>query len=217
MNTKIQISTNFILILALLFTLNAASANNLGEAIHKLQQEWAIANYQTSAAELEKVFKILTGKAEEAVNQYPNRAEPLIWNAIIVSSDAGKNGGLSALAKVKDARDLLFKAENINPDALHGSVYTSLGSLYYQVPGWPLGYGDDEQAEFYLKKALTMNPDGIDPNYFYGDFLLEKGKLQAAKIYFQKALKAPSRQKRPLADEGRRNEIAVKLKLIEAD
>ena len=197
-----------------LVMINPAFAYTLDETIHSLQKEWAIANYKTSDSDLENAFEKLTVKAQDAVNLFPDKAEPLIWNAIIVSSDAGKNGGFGALGKVKEARNLLLKAEKINPDALNGSVYTSLGSLYYQVPGWPLGFGDDDQAEEYLKKALAINPDGIDPNYFYGDFLLEDGKYKVAKIYFDKALMAPARKERPLADEGRRDEIVAKLKII---
>lgn len=190
-------------------------ANNLDETVHDLQKQWAIANYETVEADLEKAFEELTAKAEQAVTSFPDKAEPLIWNAIIVSSDAGKNGGISALGKVKKARKLLLQAEKINPDALNGSIYTSLGSLYYQVPGWPLGFGDDDEAEKYLKKALSLNPTGIDPNYFYGDFMLEEGKYQEAKEYFNKALNAPARPQRPLADKGRRGEIEAKLKKID--
>jgi tetratricopeptide (TPR) repeat protein len=190
-------------------------ANNLDDTIHSLQKEWAIANYKTSEDDLEKAFETLTAKAVTAVNANPDKAEPLIWNANIVSSDAGKNGGLGALGKVKEARELLLKAEKINPNALDGSIYTSLGSLYYQVPGWPIGFGDDDQAEIYLKKALSINPNGIDSNYFYGDFLLDDSKYQEAKTYFEKALNAPPRATRPVADEGRRAEIKEKLKTIE--
>jgi len=216
MNIKTMINYIFSLALVVaLLTSHSVFANALDETIHSLQKEWAIANYKTSESELEKAFEKLTIKAQDAVVAYPDNAEPLIWNAIIVSSDAGKNGGFGALGKVKEARVLLLKAEKINSRALHGSVYTSLGSLYYQVPGWPLGYGDNDQAEIYLKKALSINPDGIDANYFYGDFLLENGNYQEAKTYMNKALKAPSRQTRPLADAGRRSEINAKLKIIE--
>ncbi len=198
---------------ALIFTAVAYAAS-LDDTIHELQKEWAIANYETDDSKTEKAFEDLTIKAEEAVKTFPDKAEPLIWNAIIVSSDAGKNGGLSALGKVKKARKLLLQAEKINPDALHGSIYTSLGSLYYQVPGWPLGFGDDDQAEEYLKKALAMNPEGIDPNYFYGDFLIEEGKYKEARKYLNKALNAAPRPARPVADKGRRAEIKAKLKKI---
>ncbi len=40
---------------------------------------------------------------------------------------------------MKEARASLEAALKIAPEALDGSAYTSLGSLYYQVPGWPLG------------------------------------------------------------------------------
>ena len=202
------------LFLVFFFSINLTYADTFNDEISYLQKQWAIANYETSEADLEKTFELLIKKAEQVVSAYPNKAEPLIWHAIILSSDAGKNGGISALGKVKKARKLLLEAEKINPDALSGSIYTSLGSLYYQVPGWPLGFGDDEQAEKYLKKALQMNPEGIDPNFFYADFLLEVGKKEEAQKYLNKALEAPDRPNRALADQGRRNEIKAKLKQI---
>ena len=208
------ILNTFVMSLALLLLNNSIYANNLDDAIHDLQKQWAIANYETAEDDLDKAFEALTVKAEQTVAQFPDKAEPLVWNAIIVSSDAGKNGGFGALGKVKKARKLLLAAEKINPDALNGSIYTSLGSLYYQVPGWPIGFGDDDEAEKYLQKALAMNPDGIDPNYFYGDFLLDQGKSDEAIVYFNKALNAPARAARPLADKGRRGEIEEKLKTI---
>lgn len=188
--------------------------NNLARQIHQLQKDWAIANYQTDENKTQAVFEKLTQNAQNIVSNNPNKAEPLIWQAIIISSDAGKNGGLSALGKVKQARDLLLKAEKINSSALQGSIYTSLGSLYYKVPSWPLAFGDDEQAEQYLTKALTLNPAGIDSNYFYGDFLLEQEQYQQATEYFNKALNAEPRVNRPIADTGRRIEIKQKLQSI---
>ncbi len=42
---------------------------------------------------------------------------------------------------------------SIDGSVLQGSAYTSLGTLYYQVPGWPIGFGDDEKAEELLEQA----------------------------------------------------------------
>lgn len=194
--------------------LQTVNANEMDSAIYDLQKEWAIANYETPEKDLEQSFEALILKAQKVVNSYPAKAEPLVWNAIIVSSDAGKTGGLSALGKVKEAKKLLNQAEKINPEALNGSIYTSLGSLYYQVPSWPIGFGDDDKAEQYLKKALSINPNGIDPNYFYADFLMEEAKYKQANEYFQKALLAPARPDRLIADKGRKMEIEAKLKKI---
>lgn len=192
-------------------------AGDLKQDIQLLQKQWAVTSYQTSEQDVEKAFESLTQQANQVVKNYPNKAEPLIWKAIIISSDAGKNGGFNALSKVKQARELLLKAESIHPTALNGSIYTSLGSLYYQVPGWPIGYGDNDMAQQYLQKALRINPNGIDPNYFYGDFLFEEGQYQQALNYFNKALKAPPRNNRPLADKGRRGEIEVRIKQAKAE
>lgn len=199
----------------IVYALTLAGCMNLGSAnavtfdlgLQDLQKGWAVAKYRTPENEQEAAFEQLTKQAEELVEANPGKAEALIWEAIIVSSDAGVTGGLGALGKVKKARDLLLKAEAIDAKALDGSVYTSLGSLYYQVPGWPLGFGDDDKAEEYLKKALSQNPDGIDPNYFYADFLIEDHRFDEAAVYIDKALAAPDRPGREVADEGRREEV----------
>lgn len=206
-----NIKTKQIILLSLIFTALNVSAESMTQTLNKLQQDWAIANYQTEEAQLENVFETLNKNADNLIKAYPNQAEPLIWKAIILSTDAGKNGGLSALNKVNQARDALLAAEKINPEALDGSIYTSLGSLYYQVPGWPLAFGDDEKAKIYLEKALELNPDGIDSNYFYADYLLEQGDKTKAKVFFNQALNAPARVNRPLADKGRQAEIHQKL------
>ncbi|GEA07647.1 hypothetical protein KUL42_24080 [Alteromonas sp. KUL42] len=65
-----------------------------------------------------------------------------------------------------------------------------------------------KNAEKLLKHALEVNPDGIDPNYFYAEFLFDNGKYSQAREYAQKAKLAPARLERPLADVGRRQEIA---------
>ena len=102
-----------------------------------------------------------------------------------------------------------------DPEVLDGSAFTSLGSLYYKVPGWPIGFGDDDKAEEMLKKALAINPTGIDPNYFYGDFLAQDGRQSEAIVYLKKAQQAAPRSQRPLADKGRQQEIANKLKELQ--
>ena len=172
-----------------------------------IQKEWAIAKYQTPEDDQEKAFEELVARARQLVESHPGDAAAKVWLAIAISTDAGVNGGLGALGKVKEARKYLEEAEKIDPDVLNGSVYTSLGSLYYQVPGWPIGFGNDDKAEEYLKKALKLNPDGIDPNYFYADFLLEEDKPKLALKYLDKARAAPARPDRPIADKGRHKEI----------
>lgn len=194
-----------------LFAVGVTNANTLDQDIAYLQQQWALINYQTAEGERENAFSVLANEAKEIVKIHPNRAESLVWEGIILSTYAGAKGGLSALGIIGEARDRLIDAEKINPDAMNGSIYTSLGSLYYQVPGWPISFGSKKKAELYLKRALALNPNGIDPNYFYGDFLIEQGEYQEAVIILEHALQAPSRPARPTADKGRRVEIYEKI------
>lgn len=177
-------------------------------AIHILQTEWARINYQVADKDAqESQMGALVEKAATLTARYPAYAEPKIWQAIILSTQAGIKGGMGALKLVKQAKALLEQAEAINPTALDGSVYTSLGSLYYKVPGWPMGFGDDDKALAYLEQARAINPNGIDPNYFYGDYLIEQGRYADAIPVLEHALEAQPRPGREVADEGRRIEI----------
>lgn len=194
-----------VLLLALL-SASAAVWADLGADIQSLQQQWAKINYDTAAADKEQAFAALADKADAVVSAYPRRAEALIWRGIINSTYAGAKGGLGALSLVKSAKADFEAAIAIDGNSMDGSAYTSLGSLYYQVPGWPIGFGNSKKAREFLQKGLDVNPYGIDANYFYGDYLLEQGDYQQAAIALEKALAAPDRPNRPLADQGRRAE-----------
>jgi len=197
-------------IMSLLLT-SMVNANSVDDDIYLLQKEWAFINYKTAEDSREDAFSALAKKARGIAEKHPNRAEPLVWEGIILSTYAGAKGGLGALGLIDEARERLLDAEKINPDALNGSIYTSLGSLYYQAPGWPISFGSNDDARLYLKRALDINPNGIDPNYFYGDFLIEQGKYKEAIAVLEHALEAPSRQGRSVADAGRKLEINEKI------
>lgn len=188
-----------------------AQTPTLQEDVAALQHGWAAAYYHAPGDEQEESFERLVQTAEQVATRHAGQAEPMIWQAIILSSYAKVEGGLGALSAVKQARDLLLAAEKINPAALDGSVYTSLGSLYAKVPRWPIGFGDRKQARAYLDRALVLNPDGIDPNFFYGELLLEQGDKASAAAYLRKALAAPPRPDREDADGGRREEVKALL------
>jgi len=194
------------------FSVRASAADDaaFNAELLSIQQAWAKVNYETPAGDARaQAFDQLEKRAEQFVQQHPGRAEALIWEAIIESSYAGAKGGLGALGLAKEARGNLEAAMKINPAALDGSAYTSLGTLYYKVPGFPVGFGDHDKARKLLKKALEINPNGIDPNYFYAEFLYEEGEYAQALPYLDKAAKAPPRPGRESADKGRRAEIAA--------
>ena len=186
----------------------------LDQAILEIQHQWEHINYELADNAKVDAFEQLENQEEALAHQYPNQPEPLIWHGITLSSHAGAKGGLGALGLAKQARNQLAAAERIDPGAMQGSIYTSLGTLYYKVPGWPIGFGDSDKAEAYLKKALQVNPGGIDPNYFYADYLYGKHRYQDAMKFLDRALAARPRSQRPLADKGRRREIEALMARI---
>lgn len=202
-------------LLATLFSLAAvvsASANADAETeVHLLQQRWAEVNYQLEGKTRITAFEELSAEADQLTAAYPDSAAAWIWSGIVKSSFAGAKGGLGAMKLAKASRSDLEHAMEIDPEALQGSAYTSLGTLYFKVPGWPVGFGDEKKAEDLLQHALAINPEGIDPNYFYGDFLMEQKRYEEAERALLKAQQAPARPDRALADAGRQKEIQVAL------
>ncbi len=205
-------SITAISLITLLSSLSSVPSQANQTKLQEIQSNWAICQYNTpEKSEQKQCFETLIKHTEEVLVNEPPTPALTVWLAISKASLAGAKGGLGALSLAKEAKALLEQVIEMAPETLDGSAYTSLGSLYYKVPGWPIGFGDDDKAEQLLKQALAINPDGIDPNYFYGDFLLEEGRDKEAKVYFNKALMAPARKSRPLADKGRKQEINLKM------
>jgi tetratricopeptide (TPR) repeat protein len=203
---------NYVLLLStmLMFVSQSLFAEP-ADTLKHLQHRWAEVNYSLQGDAQEKAFEVLMSEAESASAATPGSAELLIWKGIIESSYAGAKGGLGALSLAKKAKADFENAMQIDDQALAGSAYTSLGTLYFKVPGWPIGFGDDKQAKVLLEKALVINPDGIDSNYFYGQYLADKKQWTDAQTYLVKAQQAQPRPDCPLADRGRQKEIAQAL------
>lgn len=192
-------------------------AADLSADVAAVQTRWGEVMYATPKAQREKALESLARQAESAKTAHPRDASALIWEGIVLSSWAGEKGGIGALGLVKRARTDFEQAIAIDPNAMGGSAYTSLGSLYYQVPGWPLGFGDDNKARQMLQKGLQISPAGIDANYFYGDFLRDQKDWKGAEGALMKAVAAPARPGRELADQGRRKEAQAMLTQVRTE
>jgi tetratricopeptide (TPR) repeat protein len=177
-----------------------------------LQQEFDTVSFQiTGKRERRSAFDALVEHAQAFSARYPDRVEAVAWQGIVLSAYAGEVGAMSAMKYAKAARDALHAAERMDPASLDGGVYSSLGALYSKVPGGIIGFGDDALAAKYFEKALAVDPDNIDSNYFYGEFLLDQGDAQAAAAVLRHALESPAVTGRPLLDAGRRGEIRTLL------
>ncbi|WP_058833592.1 hypothetical protein [Luteimonas abyssi] len=181
-----------------------------------VRDQWAQIIYVTPKAQRASAFDALARQAAQVVAERPQDPDALIWDGIVRSSLAGERGGLGALSLARQARRDFESALALDPTALDGAAHVSLGALYDQVPGWPIGFGDDAKARTHLQRALELAPADIDANYFYGEFLRGQGDLAGAAAAFERAIAAPARSGRETADRGRREDATQKLADVRA-
>ena len=189
----------------------------INDEITQLQRQWAQIKYTLDRKEHEAALAQLATKAAAIRETQPANADAHLWEGIILSTYAGSIGSLRALSAVEQSRSALEQSIKIDPRASNGAAHTYLGTLYYLVPEWPIAFGDFETARKYLDKAIELNPDDIDANYFYADFLRKQKKYEQAEAAFNKAIYAPARPGRDLADEGRRNDAKEGLEKIRTE
>ena len=194
---------------------SGAAAAEIGPDAARIQASWDQVNFGASGDDRQVAMLELVKECEALTSVRQDDAELLTWCGIVNSSYAGMARALSAMKYARAARADLEHAIEINPGVLSGSALTSLGTLYGKVPGWPIGFGDDDKAEQLLLQGLKANPDGMPSNFFYADFLLENDQPAKAMKHLEKALSAPPRPNRPLADKGRTLEIQAMMTQFE--
>jgi len=183
--------------------------------LNLVQHSWAKTYYELSDDAQENGFEQLENEITSLVKLFPRRAEAWIWHGIVKSSFAGTKGGFGALSFAKAAKKSFEKAIEIDGSVMLGSAYNSLGILYHKVPGWPIAFSDDDDAKKLLEKSLKLNPNGLDSNYFYGEFMYDEGEYKLANYYLLKAKSAPARESRPLADKYRQREVSTLLAKVD--
>lgn len=174
-------------------------AGQMQADVLSIAQKWAQIKYLSkSNSERKRKMKSLAATADALAQRYPNRVDVLIWDGIVTSERASLTWGLGALHLANAARDILQKAYKMDPKALDAGATTSLGVLYYRVPGFPVGWGDKTKARALLQEAVRNAPNGRDAHYFYADFLYEQGKYHEAEKVVLRGLKLPDHPERPL-------------------
>jgi cytochrome c-type biogenesis protein CcmH/NrfG len=198
---------------------SAAGNSALNADILHLALDWEHVKFEVENADAQEMqMAALAERAGKIVQQYPNQPEPTIWLGILISEQASmaneNSSPVKALRLAMRARDILVEAEKADPVALDAGAPTSLGVLYYRVPGFPFGFGDKTKARHLLQEATANAPNGLDANYFYGDFLLQQKEYPEAAKVLKRALALPAHPDRPIWDRERRlviQELLAKL------
>jgi predicted Zn-dependent protease len=181
--------------------------------LNALEDAWAAVKYAPAPQQDRRQRAEEVERRADAYAAAHSGPEGAVWQANALCLTAEIMHGPASLGKVRQARDLLLSALEKapgNPDLL-----ALLGSIYYEVPGWPIGFGDRKKAESYLRRAVAAAPEARDPNFFMGDFLLSRGQREAAAPFLERALAAAQQQSGPAADS-RRREIEEALAKVRA-
>jgi tetratricopeptide (TPR) repeat protein len=212
--------TLFLLLIALLVlgrgALPGQAADALSPEVRRLQTKWESIKFDVPEGdEQTKQMNALGEEADAVAKNLSGVPEALIWDGIITSERASMASTFSALGLATRARDMLEQAYKMDPARMDAGATTSLGVLYYRVPGFPIGFGDKAKARQLLEQAVKLAPNGLDAWYFYGDFLYTQSEYPKAVDVFRHALKIPVRPDRPLWDKNRRLVIEELMAKIE--
>lgn len=115
-----------------------------------------------------RALEIFILKVREA---FPKKAEPMVWHGSVVTTVADLKGGMAAISDGRTARDIFKKSIQIDESVVEATAHITLGALYTQIPGWPLGFGSKDDANTHLQKALELYPDDIEANFYYAEYL----------------------------------------------
>jgi len=181
-----------------------------------LLDAWTEATYRTEAGAREQRLARIDAQARQAVANEPDNAELLAWAGIVAASHAGEKGGLGALSVARRAKAWLERAIALEPNVIEGGARTGLGVLYDRVPGWPLGFGDDDRAEALLAEAARLNPDNANAQFFHGEFLAGHGRPERAREAFERARAIPVRPDTLVADRGLQSRVLQALQRLDA-
>ncbi len=99
------------------------------------------------------------------------KSAPLAWAYVYRASNIGRwgetKGPLNSLSKAKPMRDdFNYIIDNLGVLDIDTAWYV-LGQLYYQLPGWPISFGNIDTAISYSRKAIDSIPsERLLPGHF---------------------------------------------------
>lgn len=157
-----------------------------------------------------KIYQKSIDAADKAIQEDSKSVLAHFWKAAAVGKQGLDIGVTKALKSARPMRESLEIVLGNDEKFEYGGAHRALGRLYYELPGWPLSFGDNDKALEHLKKSMNLFPDHLGNRIYYAQMLLKKGQKEEAKkqiVYFRQNSKK-LQFKKELEEY---NEIADKL------
>ena len=182
-----------------------------------IAQEWDQAQYATASDHSAMIaLRRLGAHVDALAVGHSGDVNLLAWRAIALAAEADVTDGPQALFVAGRARRLLEAAVAQHPDReIRGMLEATLGALYFEVPGFPLGFGDRVAAEAHFRASLAADPANPESLFYYGDFLLAQHRDREAVASFRQALSALPRLGRAVGDAGLTHRIEAGLAIAD--
>jgi cytochrome c-type biogenesis protein CcmH/NrfG len=115
-----------------------------------------------------------------AVEANPTDAAGYYWSAVNVGNYAVGLGVVRALTEGLEGkfRDLLGRAEQLDPRFQHGNVYSAWGRFYAMLP-WPKR--DARKAEVAYRRALELDPANVRAKEWLAELLAREDRPDEAR------------------------------------
>ncbi|MCF6301175.1 MAG: hypothetical protein L3J52_08680 [Proteobacteria bacterium] len=197
----------FYLVLVLFLSTVVQAVPTVGQSLIYIQKQLAVNKYILTPEKQQAAYEKLALFATQLVFDNSNNPEALIYEGLVYSSFAKIKGPLGKVKLEKHAKRSFELAIKLDGKALDGVAYTYLGALYYEAMEH-LSVGDEIKALKYLEKGLALNPNGVDSNYYYALYLMEKSRqYKKAKQHLIKAINAIPDLSDEIEAQGKKAEI----------
>ncbi len=160
-------------------------------------------------------LRALESQIDALVENHPDDYRLRVWRGIVLAGQADVSNWGEALRLADRARRSLL---SVNPARLDPTTATeleiALGALYDQAPGFPVSFGDAVEAERHFRRAIAIDPAGLESNYYFADFLVRRRRYADAKAMLQRALQAALRPGRESGDKSVHEDAAALQALL---